>query len=197
MPHLKYLFLSLFLSELNFKIKSFVISIMSANTSSSSLYPIMNSESTSYIPDVYGYETNYSNSNYTCAPIEMPLSNFLFMLLYAVVCIVGLMGNTLVIYVVLRFSNMQTVTNMYILNLAIADECYLIGIPFVIATVHIGDWIFGQAICKIYMVSTSITQFTSSIFLLIMSADRYIGKQAHIFINFLNPIIHFSTRTRN
>lgn len=138
-------------------------------------YPTINYESTSYIPELYGYESNYSNSNYTCASIEMPLSNSLFMLLYAVVCIVGLMGNTLVIYVVLRFSNMQTVTNMYILNLAIADECYLIGIPFLIATVYIGDWMFGQTLCKIYMVSTSITQFTSSIFLLIMSADRYIG----------------------
>lgn len=146
---------------------------MAGNTS---LYSYLNYESTSYMPETYGYEANYSNSNDTCAPIEMPLSNFLFMLLYAVVCIVGLMGNTLVIYVVLRFSNMQTVTNMYILNLAIADEFYLIGIPFLIATVHMGDWIFGQAICKIYMVSTSITQFTSSIFLLIMSADRYIGK---------------------
>lgn len=164
-----------FLAELNYGIKSFVISIMATNTSSSLLYPTINYESTSYIPDMYG--SNYSNSNFTCAPIEMPLSNFLLVLLYAIVCIVGLMGNTLVIYVVLRFSNMQTVTNMYILNLAIADECYLIGIPFLIATVHIGDWIFGQAICKIYMVSTSITQFTSSIFLLIMSADRYIGKK--------------------
>lgn len=168
-------------ADLNLEITLFGIIIIMAGNLSSSLHPTIYYESTSYIPESsFGYESNYSNLNYTCSPIEMPLSNFLFMLLYAVVCIVGLMGNTLVIYVVLRFSNMQTVTNMYILNLAIADECYLIGIPFVIATVHIGDWIFGQAICKIYMVSTSITQFTSSIFLLIMSADRYIGKEIKI-----------------
>lgn len=149
---------------------------MAENISASSLYSTINDESTSYITEAYGLDANYSNGNFTCAPIDMPLSKFFFLVLYAVVCIVGLMGNTLVIYVVLRFSNMQTVTNMYILNLAIADECYLIGIPFLITTMHIGDWIFGQAICKIFMVSTSITQFTSSIFLLIMSADRYIGK---------------------
>lgn len=70
---------------------------------------------------------------------------------------------------------MQTVTNMYILNLAIADECFLIGIPFLIITMHLGEWTFGKAMCKAYMVSTSITQFTSSIFLFIMSADRYIA----------------------
>lgn len=126
-------------AEFIFVITSFAFNIMAANTSSSSLYPTINYESTSYIPVLYGHESNYSNSNFTCAPIDMPLSTFLFMLLYAVVCIVGLMGNTLVIYVVLRFSNMQTVTNMYILNLAIADEFYLIGLPFLVTTVNIGN----------------------------------------------------------
>lgn len=119
-------------------------------------------------------------SNFTCPLTDMPTTYTLFMVLYAVVCLVGLMGNTLVIYVVLRFSNMQTVTNMYILNLAIADECFLIGIPFLIATMHMKQWVFGGAMCKAYMVSTSITQFTSSIFLFIMSADRYIAICHHI-----------------
>lgn len=110
-----------------------------------------------------------------CPSTQMPVGNTISMILYALVCIVGLCGNTLVIYVVLRFSKMQTVTNMYILNLAIADECFLIGIPFLITTMYLGEWTFGKAMCKAYMVSTSITQFTSSIFLFIMSADRYIA----------------------
>lgn len=116
---------------------------------------------------------NISDVFADCPPTHMPMANIFFMILYAIVCIIGLMGNTLVIYVVLRFSNMQTVTNMYILNLAIADECFLIGIPFLLATMHMGHWVFGKTICRIYLVSTSITQFTSSIFLFIMSADRY------------------------
>ncbi|ETN66881.1 somatostatin receptor type 5 [Anopheles darlingi] len=105
----------------------------------------------------------------------MPVGNTISMILYALVAIVGLFGNTLVIYVVMRFSKMQTVTNMYILNLAIADQCFLIGIPFLITTMYLGEWTFGNGMCKAYMVSTSITQFTSSIFLFIMSADRYIA----------------------
>lgn len=132
--------------------------------------------------DVGNNGTN-SSANYDftdCPPNHMPLANIFFMILYALVCIIGLMGNTLVIYVVLRFSNMQTVTNMYILNLAIADECFLIGIPFLIATMNMGHWVFGGAMCKAYLVSTSITQFTSSIFLFIMSADRYIAICLHI-----------------
>ncbi|XP_050522549.1 somatostatin receptor type 5-like [Daktulosphaira vitifoliae] len=96
-------------------------------------------------------------------------------ILYIIVCIIGLVGNTLVIYVVIRFSKMQTVTNMYIVNLAIADECFLIGIPFLIVTMTMDFWPFGNIMCKVYMTTTSINQFTSSIFLMIMSADRYIA----------------------
>ncbi|XP_037959599.1 somatostatin receptor type 2-like [Teleopsis dalmanni] len=110
-----------------------------------------------------------------CLAYRNSFADIFTLILYSVVCIVGLFGNTLVIYVVLRFSKMQTVTNFYILNLAIADECFLIGIPFLIYTMRICSWKFGEYICKAYLVSTSITQFTSSIFLLIMSADRYLA----------------------
>ena len=81
----------------------------------------------------------------------------------------------MVIYVVLRYSKMQTVTYIYILMLALADEIFLIGIPFLIVTSVQGDWIFGMAMCKIYLTTTSINQFTSSIFLTVLSADRYIA----------------------
>lgn len=130
----------------------------------------------------YLHELFYNDyNNYTfydqkvCPSIQMPVGNLISMILFALVCIVGLFGNTLVIYAVLRFTKMKTVTNMYILNLAIADECFLIGIPFLIITMHLGEWTFGKAMCKAFMVSTSITQFTSSIFLFIMSADRYVA----------------------
>lgn len=127
-----------------------------------------------------GLNSTNGTNGLECPSTYMPIENIGFMILYTLVFIIGLMGNTLVIYVVLRFSNMQTVTNMYILNLAIADECYLIGIPFLIATMNMGQWVFGDAMCKAYMVSTSITQFTSSIFLFIMSADRYIAICHHV-----------------
>ena len=58
-----------------------------------------------------------------------PLQPFMVVIqvFYALICVLGLCGNTLVIYVVLRYSKMQTVTNLYIFNLALADECFLVG----------------------------------------------------------------------
>lgn len=35
---------------------------------------------------------------------------------------------------------MKTVTNQYIVNLALADEFFLIGIPFLITTMIYGNW---------------------------------------------------------
>uniref|UniRef100_A0A1A9W3D6 G-protein coupled receptors family 1 profile domain-containing protein n=1 Tax=Glossina brevipalpis TaxID=37001 RepID=A0A1A9W3D6_9MUSC len=115
------------------------------------------------------------NMHQECVENRNALAHILTIVMYSIVCVLGLLGNTLVIWVVLRFSKMQTVTNIYILNLAIADECFLIGIPFLLYTMRICSWKFSEYVCKAYMVSTSITQFTSSIFLLIMAADRYIA----------------------
>jgi hypothetical protein len=71
---------------------------------------------------------------------------------------------------------MQTVTNLHIVNLAVGDECFLlIGIPFLINTMIRQSWPLVNIMCKAHMATTSISQFTRSIFLTIMSADRYIA----------------------
>lgn len=102
-------------------------------------------------PYQFNYENNLTHKllngtiyMFTCPSNQMPAGNLISMILYAIVCIIGLFGNTLVIYVVLRFQKMKTVTNMYLLNLAIADECFLIGIPFLITTMAQGKWSFGK-----------------------------------------------------
>ena len=60
---------------------------------------------------------------------------------------------------------MQTVTYIYILMLAVADEIFLLGLPFLIVTASQKSWIFGLPMCKIYMTTTSINQ-VNSMFLL-------------------------------
>lgn len=118
------------------------------------------------------------NNNGTHNHTTLTSSSIMFIvqeILFAGVCLGGLVGNSLVIYVVIKFSKLQTVTNMYIVNLAVADECFLIGIPFLLITMVQGSWIFGEFMCKTYLILTSINQFTSSILIFILSADRYIA----------------------
>ena len=94
---------------------------------------------------------------------------------YILICFVGLVGNFLVIMAVLRHPKMKTVTNIYILNLAVADSCFLIGLPFLIATALSETWVFGFYMCKVFYFLTSINWFCSVFTLTVMSADRYMA----------------------
>ncbi|TSK18063.1 Somatostatin receptor type 5 [Bagarius yarrelli] len=91
------------------------------------------------------------------------------------VFIVGLVGNTLAIYVVLRYVKMKTVTNIYILNLAIADELYILGLPFLSTQNVLSYWPFGSFLCRVVMTTDSLNQFTSIFCLTVMSIDRYLA----------------------
>ncbi|XP_065272108.1 somatostatin receptor type 2 [Emys orbicularis] len=102
-------------------------------------------------------------------------SNAILTFIYFGVCIIGLCGNTLVIYVILRYAKMKTITNIYILNLAIADELFMLGLPFLAMQVALVHWPFGRAICRIVMTVDGINQFTSIFCLTVMSIDRYLA----------------------
>ena len=55
---------------------------------------------------------------------------------YSIICGVGAVGNTVVVAVVLLDCVMRSsVTNIYIVNLAVADFCFLAGLPLLIVTV--------------------------------------------------------------
>lgn len=97
------------------------------------------------------------------------------LVLYGLICCAGTIGNGLVIIVVLRFAKMRSVTNTYIFNLALSDLFFLLGLPFLIVTGCQEMWIFGNAMCKIFFVLTSLNQFTGVFTLTVMGADRYLA----------------------
>ena len=57
------------------------------------------------------YQESVSSVNYSSMVLEFAK------ILYGIVFVVGLFGNSLVIYVVLRFSKMRTITNIYLVSL--------------------------------------------------------------------------------
>ena len=77
---------------------------------------------------------DYSELIHLCdiaADNNFPLASYLvtaLVVVYCLICVLGLIGNSLVIYVILRISNRHTVTNTYILNLALADNCFVFSI---------------------------------------------------------------------
>ncbi|KAK3518442.1 hypothetical protein QTP70_000659 [Hemibagrus guttatus] len=93
---------------------------------------------------------------------------------YSVICAVGLTGNTAVIYVILKAPKMKTVTNLFILNLAIADDLFTLVLPINIAEHLLNYWPFGELLCKVILSIDHYNIFSSIYFLTVMSADRYL-----------------------
>ncbi|XP_069847867.1 neuropeptides B/W receptor type 1 [Dipodomys merriami] len=93
---------------------------------------------------------------------------------YAVICAVGLAGNSAVLLVLLRTPRMKTVTNLFILNLAIADELFTLVLPVNIADFLLRQWPFGELMCKLIVAIDQYNTFSSLYFLTVMSADRYL-----------------------
>nr|XP_023666471.1 somatostatin receptor type 5-like isoform X1 [Paramormyrops kingsleyae] len=115
---------------------------------------------------------NNSLGNYTSFQGE---SNIVVSMISLTVFVVGLLGNMLAIYVVLRYAKMKTVTNLYILNLSVADELYILGLPFLTTQNVLSYWPFGSFLCRVVMTTDSINQFTGIFSLTVMSIDRYLA----------------------
>lgn len=114
----------------------------------------------------------FSNISEVAAPMPFDVVTAV---VYTIVFIVGLLGNTLAIYVVVRYTKMKTVTNMYILNLAMADELYILGIPFLGTNSVLSYWPYGDFFCKVCMTADAMSQFASTFCLTVMSIDRYLA----------------------
>nr|XP_006011391.1 PREDICTED: somatostatin receptor type 5-like [Latimeria chalumnae] len=121
---------------------------------------------------IYNNETE--NKTVPLSPVTA-VSSVLIPVVYFLVCAIGLSGNTLVIYVVLRYAKMKTVTNIYIVNLAVADELFMLGLPFLATQNAISYWPFGSFLCRLVMTVDGINQFTSIFCLTVMSIDRYLA----------------------
>ena len=95
--------------------------------------------------------------------------------IHLLICISGIVGNSCVVIVIACYAKTKTVTNLYIANLAVADLCFLIGLPVLVATSILERWVFGDVVCRLFFVSTSINWFASVFILTVMSVDRYLA----------------------
>ncbi|KAM9314799.1 somatostatin-like receptor F_48D10.1 [Pholidichthys leucotaenia] len=117
-----------------------------------------------------------ASSNFSAQSVPFQGSSAVVIAVISItVFMVGLTGNTLAIYVVLRYAKMKTVTNIYILNLAVADELYILGLPLITTQNVLSYWPFGSFLCRLVMTADSLNQFTSIFCLTVMSIDRYLA----------------------
>ncbi|XP_078704032.1 G-protein coupled receptor 54-like [Branchiostoma floridae x Branchiostoma belcheri] len=97
-------------------------------------------------------------------------------IVFALICVVGLAGNLLVIYVVWKYERMKSVTNYYIVNLAVADVAFLICcVPFSAAGFTTTSWHYGLFMCKFVFYFMQVTTMATCLTLAALSVDRYVA----------------------
>nr|QHS01487.1 C-C chemokine receptor type 3 [Plecoglossus altivelis]WBO25763.1 CC chemokine receptor 3 [Plecoglossus altivelis] len=93
---------------------------------------------------------------------------------YHINFLLSLVGNGLVLCIMYKYEKLNTVTNIFLLNLVISDILFAGSLPFW-ATYHSSEWIFGRALCKLVGSMYSIGFYSSILFLTLMTFDRYLA----------------------
>ncbi|XP_053605647.1 tachykinin-like peptides receptor 86C isoform X2 [Plodia interpunctella] len=108
-------------------------------------------------------------------------AQFAWFIVFAVMLLLAIVGNTLVIWIVLAHRRMRTVTNYFLVNLAVADllMATLNGAPnFVfLVTAH---WPFGAATCTASNFTANLTVSAGVFTLVAITVDRYINGEREI-----------------
>ncbi|NXJ60204.1 CXCR6 protein, partial [Rostratula benghalensis] len=94
--------------------------------------------------------------------------------MYSVVFILGLAGNALVFVILVFYEKLKTLTDVFLVNLAIADWIFLWTLPFW-AYSAAQEWTFGTAACCIIRGLYILNLYTSMLTLTSITFDRLIA----------------------
>jgi len=118
-----------------------------------------------WLPMTSSAATNNSNWTTTSdgrddAMFVMVLNRIVVPVLFGLITVVGLSGNGLVIHVIVTKRRMRTVTNLLLLNLAIADVCFVLVIPpFTAYMQATSSWPFGDVACRLLHYLVNVTAY--------------------------------------
>ncbi|XP_075216762.1 RYamide receptor-like [Lycorma delicatula] len=127
---------------------------------------------------IIGTETN--DTNCISGPggvLNSPYLQAIIYLMYSGIFLAALLGNGLVCYVVHSSPRMRTVTNLFIVNLAVGDILMtLFCVPFsFVPTLLLQYWPFGATLCKTFSFSQVAAVLVSAYTLVAISMDRYMA----------------------
>ncbi|KAM7062813.1 C-C chemokine receptor type 5-like [Molossus nigricans] len=94
--------------------------------------------------------------------------------LYSLVFIFGFVGNLLVVLILINCKKLKSMTDIYLLNLAVSDLLFLLTIPFW-AHYAADQWVFGNTMCRLLTGLYFIGFFSGIFFIILLTIDRYLA----------------------
>lgn len=94
---------------------------------------------------------------------------------YLLIFTLSVVGNSLVLYIIFKFEKLNTVGNIFLLNLVVSDLIFMSSLPFWAVYHHKSSWIFGRVWCKIVGSAYFLGFYSSILFLTLLTFDRYLA----------------------
>ncbi|XP_066578754.1 lysophosphatidic acid receptor 6 isoform X2 [Amia ocellicauda] len=122
------------------------------------------------------FNASTNASDPACEGVSADFQYVLLPVVYSVVFVLGMAGNLTALTHFIRTKSLTQPYNIFLVNLCVIDLLFALTLPLNIAYHARGnDWLFGEAMCKINGSLFFANLYGSSLFLMLISVDRYIA----------------------
>ncbi|KAL4231931.1 Delta-type opioid receptor [Mactra antiquata] len=98
----------------------------------------------------------------------------LLVILYCVAIVLGILGNAIVCYVVMKFSHLHKPRNFLILNLSVCGIIMCVFcMPFSLIRILLKNWHLGEILCRLSPTLQTLDVFVSTFTIVAIAVDRY------------------------
>ncbi|XP_047429480.1 C-C chemokine receptor type 6-like [Mugil cephalus] len=125
---------------------------------------------TSIDDDIDDYEVSSPCSHDDTDRTKMVVGPYI----HSIICVLGLVGNGLVIVTYACYKRTKSMTDVYLLNVAVADLLFVVVLPLIVYN-ELSSWSMGRVACKLLRGSYSINLYSGMLLLACISADRYVA----------------------
>ncbi|XP_063078210.1 C-C chemokine receptor type 6-like [Engraulis encrasicolus] len=139
-------------------------------SSDSDKYSMYNNDSDEY----YMYNTNMAEAEPCDSQKADDVYGYISVYVYSIIVVVGLLGNLLVIVTYAFYKKTKSMTDVYLLNVAVADVFFVVVLPLIVFNEQ-HDWSMGHGACKFLRGAYSINLYSGLLLLGCISGDRYLA----------------------
>ncbi|XP_063297309.1 C-C chemokine receptor type 6 [Pelobates fuscus] len=135
-------------------------------------------ETSTPVDDYESYPTVYDimEESKVCTMVDFGnLKKKLVPVVFSLIFAFGLLGNLLVIVTFNYYKRAKSMTDVYLLNMAIADILLVLTLPFWAVYYHEEHWIFKDFMCKLVRAIYAINFNCSMLLLACVGIDRYVA----------------------